>query len=333
MRGVDEGAEPLDREALWTRALQGLSTPPETSSEVRALLRGLGMRPSKGLGQNFLLDRRALNRIVDAAGLSRDDEVLEVGPGLGALTRELAARVGRLVTVEVDRRLIEALRRWLAGAEHVELVAQDVLTFDPCSRFRPRAYKVVANLPYYITSPTIRHFLENRCPPSLLVIMVQREVAERMVARPNDMSLLAVGVQFYADPRIVTLVPAQSFYPPPKVDSAVVSIVVPERPKFDVPADAFFTVAQAGFAQPRKQLHNSLTARLGLPSGKATALLRAAGIEPSRRPQTLGLEEWVRLTERFLADPEAAARVAPPLAASRRGSHPPTDGSEKAAEA
>src|SRR5439155_141737 len=132
----------------------------------------------------------------------------EVGPGLGALTRELAARVGRLVAVEVDKRLIEALRRWLDGFEHVELIAQDVLQFDPSAHFQPRRYKVVANLPYYITSPTIRHFLESPCPPTRLVIMVQREVAERMVARPGEMSLLSAGVQYFADPRIVAFVPA-----------------------------------------------------------------------------------------------------------------------------
>lgn len=299
------------RDDVWERALRGLSTPPETSREVRALLQGLGMRPSKGLGQNFLLEKRALERIVQAADLSPTDEVLEVGPGLGALTRELAARVGRLVAVEVDKRLIEALRRWLAGFEHVELVAQDVLQFDQAKYFRPHAYKVVANLPYYITSPTIRHFLESDCPPKQLVIMVQREVAERMTARPGEMSLLSVSVQFFADPRIVTFVPAQAFYPPPKVDSAVVNILVPESPKIDLPPSAFFAVVQAGFAQPRKQLHNSLTARLGLPPGKASQLLRGAGIEPSRRPQTLSVQDWAALTLSFLNDLEVAPRVAP----------------------
>jgi 16S rRNA (adenine1518-N6/adenine1519-N6)-dimethyltransferase len=183
-----------------------------------------------------------------------------------------------------------------------------VLQFDPSAHFQPRRYKVVANLPYYITSPTIRHFLESPCPPSRLVIMVQREVAERMVARPGEMSLLSVGVQYFADPRIAAFVPAQSFYPPPKVDSAVVNILVPEQPKVDVPPEAFFTVAQAGFAQARKQLHNSLTARLGLPPGKATELLRRAGVEPSRRPQTLSIDEWAGLTRCFLDDSATSRR-------------------------
>ena len=263
---------------------------------IRATLEQFGLRPRKGLGQNFLRDERYLHKIVEAADLEPTDVVVEVGPGLGALTRELANRAGRVIAVEIDRGLAEALKTVLAPYPHVTVVNADILDLDPSQLVGDAPYKVVANLPYYITSPVLRHFLERtRAKPTLMVVMVQREVAERIVARPGEMSLLAVSVQFYGAPRIVTLVPAQAFYPPPKVDSAVVRIDVYERPAVDCDPARFFRVVQAGFSQPRKQLHNAIAQRLWLPKEAAPRILEEAGVDPRRRAQTLSLEEWGRI--------------------------------------
>jgi 16S rRNA (adenine1518-N6/adenine1519-N6)-dimethyltransferase len=260
------------------------------------------LRPQKGFGQNFLKDERYLQRIVQAADLTLTDLVVEVGPGLGALTRELASRVGRVIAVEIDRGMAEALKSVLASYPNVSVVNADILKLDPTQLVGGSPYKVVANLPYYITSPVLRHFLEEtRVKPMVMVVMVQREVAERIVARPGDMSLLAVSVQFYGSPRVVTVVPAQAFYPPPRVDSAVVRIDVYERPAVDVDPAKFFRVVQAGFSQPRKQLHNAIAERLWLPKGSAPGLLEEAGIDPQRRAQTLGIGEWGSLCRTLTA--------------------------------
>ncbi|MBI4317453.1 MAG: 16S rRNA (adenine(1518)-N(6)/adenine(1519)-N(6))-dimethyltransferase RsmA [Chloroflexi bacterium] len=268
----------------------------EPPSLVKALLRQLGLHPRKRLGQNFLVDREVLQKIVTAADLQPSDAVVEVGPGLGVLTEELARRVAVLVAVELDRGLAAALERMLDRYPSVKVVNADVLHFDPAQYLKGQPYKVVANLPYYVTSPVLRHFLEAALKPSLMVVMVQREVAQRIVAVPGEMSLLSVSVQFYGKPTLVTYVPAAAFYPRPKVESAVVRIDVYERPAVDVDSDKFFRVVQAGFSQPRKMLHNALAQRVWLPPGGAIEVLRAAGIDEKRRAQTLTLDEWGALT-------------------------------------
>jgi 16S rRNA (adenine1518-N6/adenine1519-N6)-dimethyltransferase len=215
------------------------------------------------------------------------------------LTARLADAAGRVVAVELDAELARVVAEAMASRGNVTVVNQDILKYDPADHFRPRGYKMVGNLPYYVTSPTMRHFLENECPPTLMVVMVQREVAERMVARPGDMSLLALSVQFYGEPRIVRLVDAGAFYPPPKVDSAIVRIDVYPRPAVDVEPGKFFTLATAGFSQPRKQIHNALAQRLWMQPGQAPELLREAGIDPRRRAETLSLDEWATLCRTF----------------------------------
>lgn len=279
--------------------------------DVRELLRRHGIRPSKGLGQNFLTSDAALDAIVAAAELTPEDVVLEVGPGLGLLTRRLAERAGVVVAVELDERMVAALREEVGDRPNVHVVAGDILEVDPAaavSRALGREgagdlrYKVVANLPYYITSAALRQLLEASVRPTLLVLMVQREVAQRITAVAGgavgrgDMSLLAVSVQVYGEPEVVRRVPARAFYPRPKVDSAVVRIRVHPEPRVpDELRRAFFRVARAAFAQRRKQLVNSLSANLALGRGVVQGALRAAGVEPSRRPQTVSIEEWVEI--------------------------------------
>lgn len=251
------------------------------------------------MGQHFLVDRRVLGRILRAAQVTPQDVVIEVGPGQGALTRALARRARRVVAVEVDPRLVAWLRPRLASLSNVEIVEGDILALSPVSLVGGEAYKVVANIPYYITSPILRHFLEAEPRPRLMVVMVQREVAQALAAPPGKRGLLGLSVQFYSRPQIVGYVPATSFRPPPKVSSAIVRLEVYPQPPLGVPAARFFQAATAGFTAPRKQLRNSLAQGLGLPPQAIQEGLEGVGIDSHRRPATLTLEEWAKLSQAF----------------------------------
>jgi 16S rRNA (adenine1518-N6/adenine1519-N6)-dimethyltransferase len=267
-------------------------------SSPAALLRQLGLRPRRGLSQSFLTDVGVTRQIAAAARLGPDDEVLEVGPGLGILTQTLAARARRVVAFELDRGLAAVLPRLVPS--NVEIVQGDALMLSPADYFAG-SYKLVANLPYQITSPFLFRYLSIESAPSLLVLMVQREVAERITAEPGDLSYLAVAVQAAARAQIVRLVPAGAFHPRPRVESAVIKLepladpLVPPEHRQD-----FLELARAGFGQPRKQLLNSLEQGLRQQAGGAgdwsreqvRALLDAAGLDPARRPQQLRLAEW-----------------------------------------
>lgn len=273
-----------------------------TPLNVPALLRRFDLKPRKSLGQNFLLDEGALAKVAAAAELTPNDTVLEIGPGLGSLTRHLAQAAARVVAVELDQNLLAPLEYVLAGYPNVEIVHGDILDLQPSTLNLPTGYKVVANIPYYLTSAVLRHLLEAQARPDRLVLTVQKEVAQRLCATPGAMSLLAVSVQFYSEPRIVARLSAGAFYPQPEVDSAVVRLDVRARPAVDVPeTDAFFRVVKAGFSQKRKQLRNALGAGLGLSSEAIEALLAQAGIDPKRRAETLTLDEWGKLAHAWRA--------------------------------
>jgi 16S rRNA (adenine1518-N6/adenine1519-N6)-dimethyltransferase len=290
--------------------------------DVRTILKRYDLRPSKGLGQNFLVTQAILAKIVAAAELTTDDTVLEIGAGLGTLTEQLAQIAGRVVAVEIDERLMPVLQDTLSNFDNVTLIQGDILALDPADLIdaatnqptnqltsqptnQPTThYKVVANLPYYITSAVLRHLLEASLKPLRLVITVQREVAERIVAQPGEMSLLAVSVQFYGHPQILFRIKPGSFYPSPGVESAVVRVDMHDEPPVDVEdVDAFFRVVKAGFAQRRKQLRNTLAGGLRLPSEEVTAKLREVGVDPKRRAQTLSLEEWARVAQALAPSP------------------------------
>src|SRR5579863_5874002 len=211
--------------------------------ELRNFLYAHAMRPNKSFAQNFLVDRAILQKIVAAAEISASDQVLELGAGTGVLTRELAKQAGRVVAVELERDMLSLLAETTGMFHNVELLARNLLFLDPTDIFGDAPYKLVANLPYYITAPTFRHFLESANPPQVLVVMVQKEVAQRIVAAPGDLSLLAVSIQFYGQPRIIEPVPAISFYPPPKVDSAILRIDInPQVALTQSERDSFFRV-------------------------------------------------------------------------------------------
>lgn len=264
--------------------------------DLRSLLSSYGMRPNKAFGQNFLIDRSVLTQIVQAADIEPEDQILEVGAGTGVLTRELAQQARRVVAVELERDMLTLLAQTTRAYPNVELIARNLLFLNPTEVFEDAPYKLVANLPYYITAPTFRHFLESANPPRVLVVMVQWEVAQRMVAEPGDLSLLGVSIQFYGRPKIVARVPARSFYPAPKVDSAILRVDVHEKPALTKEErDRFFKVVQAGFSERRKQLHNSLTHGLHYKNELVRTWLEEVGIAASRRAETLSIEEWIAL--------------------------------------
>lgn len=258
-------------------------------------LRRLDLHAKKGLGQHFLIDEQVLRRLISAAELTPSDTVVEVGPGLGILTKELAKEAGHVIAVEIDTRLAVALQEKFVPWPNVSIINTDILDHDSPSLLGVVGpYKMVSTLPYYIATAVLRHFLEARIKPVVMVVTLQKEVAQAIVALPGKMSLLSVSVQLYGNPAIVCYVPARSFYPPPKVDSAIVRIDSYERSPVADEAK-FFSVVRGGFSAPRKQLRNSLAQGLKMAPGEAAALLEEAGISQKRRAETLSLEEWARL--------------------------------------
>jgi 16S rRNA (adenine1518-N6/adenine1519-N6)-dimethyltransferase len=273
---------------------------------VKATLGAHGLRPHKKWGQHFLTDARILAGIADAAEVTRDDTILEIGPGLGHLTRVLAQRAGRVVAVEVDGGLAAQLRTDFADVPNVVIRHGDVLDTEPIawligadSQSAP-TYKIVANLPYYITSAILRHVLEATHKPRVIVVMVQREVAQRIVAHPPAMNLLAVSVQFFAQPRAIRTIAAGAFYPRPQVDSTIVRLDVFAQSPFTVKDPSqFFALVRAGFGERRKQLRNALAHGLGVDAQLVAAALARAHIDPARRAETLTLNEWTELYRAF----------------------------------
>lgn len=271
--------------------------------DVQSLLRSNHLEPRKGLGQNFLTNPGILDKVVEAAGVMPEDSVLEIGPGLGSLTRHLAKKARQVTSVEIDENLIPILNQVLDEYPNVRVIHSDILNLDPVDLMGTEPFVVVANIPYYITSAILRHLLEAGNRPHRLTLTVQREVADRICASPGDMSLLALSVQVYGDPHPVLRIPAGAFFPPPKVDSVTLRVDLLPQPR--IPTDRlneFFRLAKAGFSQKRKTLRNSLSGGMGWKPVQAARILQSAGIEPQRRAETLSLEEWGRLTAEFLEE-------------------------------
>lgn len=260
----------------------------------KQILHSQGLAAKKRWGQNFLVNPGAVAKLLAAAELAPQDTVLEIGPGLGALTREIASRVKQVIAVEKDHDLAKALAKELPG---VVIVQQDILKFSLAGL--PHGYKVVANLPFAITGPVIRKFLEagppTGGPPSVLVLLVQKEVAQRICAKPPRMNLLAASVQFYAQPKLLGTIKKGSFWPPPKVDAGIITIM-PFQTKPEIDPALFFRVLKAGFLHPRKQLLNNIKEGLKLSKEQAVRLLAASSIFPAQRAETLSLADWKRLT-------------------------------------
>jgi len=272
----------------------------DLAGDIPALLHALGIKPSKGLGQNFIIDEHALRKIVEAGEIAPSDTVLEIGAGVGNLTRLLAESARQVVAVELDRKMLAILEKWRESHPNVRLVAGDILKLDPAELVTEPDYLVIANIPYYITSSVIRRLLESVNKPKRMVLTVQQEVARRICAAAGEMNLLALSVQVYGAPQIVARIPAGAFYPPPKVDSAVARIDLYPEPAIPQPQiDCFFKLAKAGFGQKRKTLRNALSSGLHLSPAETHQLLEMSGISPQRRAETLTLEEWRELVKKY----------------------------------
>lgn len=263
---------------------------------IKELLRAHNSTPKEHLGQNFLLEKRVAAKMLRAAELSLEDTILEIGPGIGTLTKELAKNAGRIIAVEKDPAMIKILRETTKTLSNIKIIQADILSLSLLGLAK-EGYKVVANLPYYITSPVIRMFLEAKLPkPELMIFMVQKEVAQRICAKQKDMNLLAVSVQFYAEPKIVSFVSKGAFWPRPKVDSAILKLV-PKKELPPVNPALFFRIVKAGFKQPRKQLGNNLMQGLKLKREEIETWLSQVNIAPTQRAETLSLKDWISLTK------------------------------------
>jgi 16S rRNA (adenine1518-N6/adenine1519-N6)-dimethyltransferase len=270
------------------------------------ILHRFKLRADKKLGQNFLIDENIVRNIVAAAELSDKDAVLEVGPGIGTLTQGLAESGASVVAVELDKRLLPVLDTTLEGYDNVRIVNGDILQVDIMQTVGVDEFKVCANLPYYITTPIIFALLEKRLPMERLVAMVQKEVAERMAAKPGgkDYGALSVAIQYYTEPEIAFIVPPSSFIPAPSVDSAVIVCKRREKPPVEVCDEAlFFRVVKAAFSLRRKMLNNSLK-NMGIKGEQVAKWLELAGVDGKRRAETLSLEDFAALTNTFAASKE-----------------------------
>lgn len=261
---------------------------------IRMLFQRYRISPSRGLGQNFLIDKSALKKLISAANLKPSDTVLEIGPGMGNLTKELAKRARKVVAIEKDWKMCEVLEKTLKSFDNIKIIRGDILKLSPMF-YTEKSYKVVANLPFYLTAPAIRKFLEGKSQPQVIVLMVQKEMAQRIAARPPKMNLLAVSVQFYAKPEIIAHISKKSFWPQPKVDSAIIKIV----PHGVILDEQFFRIVRSGFSQPRKQLVNNLSKKLKLDKEQTKLWLWKNKIKPERRAEGLTIEDWINLAKTF----------------------------------
>lgn len=274
-----------------------MSLPP---MDIQQLLRNSGLRAKKGLGQNFLRDENALRKIVEIAEIKPENEVLEIGAGFGSLTRHLAQTALRVIAVEIDRRMIPQLKQILGSFDNVKIIQGDILELEPAELGLSQNYLVVANIPYYITSAIIRHLLGSAIKPARMVLTVQEEVGKRICAAPGKMNLLALSVQVFGHPQIMFNIPSRAFTPEPDVDSCVIRIDLYSNPVIEATKlDTFFRLAKTAFSQKRKTLRNSLAGATGLRTSETPLLLAAASIDPTRRAETLALDEWGALTDQY----------------------------------
>ena len=266
---------------------------------TRSILNYYGIKPSKGLGQNFIVNDGILAEIAKSARIEPNDIVLEIGPGFGSLTRHLALASKKVVAVELDRKLIPALQDILQSFQNIRIVQGDILEINPGDLIQDENYLVVANIPYYITSNLIRHLLESELKPRKIVITVQKEIAERICFAEKG-NLLANSIRAFGEPSILMNIPASVFYPKPNVDSSVIQIDLYKEPFLNnVEMNDFFLIMKAGFSQKRKTLRNSLASGLHKGAEEIISLLGSAGIDPMRRAETLDLEEWKEILQEY----------------------------------
>lgn len=270
-------------------------------SVIKNILKMHGLWASKKLGQNFLISKSVLDKIIKSPDIKKEDTILEIGPGIGTLTKELCKKGGKVIAVEKDSELINVLNENVKEFNNLKIINSDILNFNLEKEIKG-SYKVVANIPYYITSHLIRKFMEEKFKPSLIVLMVQKEVAERIIASPPKMNLLSVSVKFYAKPELISYVSSDSFYPKPKVDSAIIKIIINDQGSRIKGMDEkkFFRIVKIGFSSPRKKLINNLSGGLMIPKEEVHYLLSKANIDVHVRAQELSIDDWLRLYKELL---------------------------------
>ena len=269
-----------------------------TVNELKSQLARYNIRPDKRLGQNFLLNEEVLDKIVEAADLSKADTILEIGPGLGFLTARLGQRAGKVIAIEKDRKLARVLNKIFKKNKNIKIINDDILYLTADSSQLTAGYKVVANIPYYLTGKIIQEFLTGKSKPTLMVLLLQKEVAERITALPGQMSILSVSVQLHADPEIISHVGKENFYPVPEVDSAIVRLKILSKPRLAADEKEFFRLVKIGFSNKRKQLQNNLVSGFGK-NFNYKAMLEDLKLNPLTRAQDLSLEEWGRLYDQL----------------------------------
>ena len=269
-----------------------------SKEEIQKILKSEDLKILKSLGQNFLIDENVLGKIVQAAELNKNDIVIEIGPGFGTLTEELSEKCGKVIAIEKDRKLAEKLN---GKFRNIEIITDDILKIKLKEFVKKYSsdgkYKLVSNIPYYITSPIIKMFLESDVQPELIVLLMQKEVAERICAKPGKLSVLALSVQVYGEPEIVDYVDKAAFYPEPKVDSAILRIKNIKKNFSDEYYKDLFRIIKIGFSSKRKKLANNLSAGLHIGKTQSEKLLKEAGMDSNARAQELELEEWRKLVE------------------------------------
>jgi 16S rRNA (adenine1518-N6/adenine1519-N6)-dimethyltransferase len=275
-----------------------------SKANLKKLLKRYKIYPSKGLGQNFLIDRQVVKKVIRAANLKPNETVLEIGPGIGTLTEELAKKSKKVITVEKDRKMVEILKETMKDFKNIEVVCKDILKFRPSLKKFPANYKVIGNLPFYLTAPVIRKFLEEK--PKEMVFIVQKEVGQRICSKPPKMNILAVSVQVYAKPEIISFISKKSFWPQPKIDSAIMKIklsnIVSRGHQFLAKKRGralFFKVVKAGFSQPRKQVANNLSKKLKLDKERVKLWLLKNKVKQAQRAESLDLNDWFSLVRNF----------------------------------
>jgi len=270
-----------------------------SKQKIKNLLKVRQIYPSKRLGQNFLIDKLAIKKFLKAVNLKSGDIVLEIGPGIGNLTGELAKKVRKVIAIEKDPKMINILKDTTKEFKNIKIIQGDILKTNLKSKIlNLKSYKVVANLPYYITAPVIRKFLESENRPEEMVLIIQKEVAQRICALPPQMNLLAVSVQFYAKPKIISYISKKSFWPSPKVDSAIIRIDPQmNTDKKRINAGLFFKIVRVGFSQPRKQIVNNLTKMLKFNKEQVNLRLLENNIQPQQRAETLNIKDWLNLAK------------------------------------
>ncbi|MCD6402276.1 ribosomal RNA small subunit methyltransferase A [bacterium] len=274
-----------------------------SKKSIKNLLKQYQIRPSKKLGQNFLIDKGVIKKFIKACDFKEKDTILEIGPGIGTLTKEIAKKVKKVIAVEKDPKMIEILKEALKDFKNVKIIQGDILkifNFLPHQKFGGGFdYKVIGNLPFYLSAPVIRKFLEAKNPPKEMIFIIQKEVAQRICAKPPKMSILAVSVQVYAKPKIISYVSKKSFWSKPKVDGAIIKISNLKSQISSLDKDLFFKIVRAGFSHPRKQLVNNLSKELKITKERVKNWLLENGLQPSLRAEDLSVENWIKLAKSY----------------------------------